>query len=188
MLVKNFVWISRATNRESASSTIVFRTWRLQLLTRKSLKPAEDRLNHKCRSMHIFGVRRIFCWISPNLPEKFLCGKLSLYKFSVSVGYSLSTLTNSKTWRLSFCRLSYSIRLIDHSVGNKGVETSMPEFSGILPEISTNQNFWGCACTSSDSGTQAPRASPESSITIYTVERELACVVYLCHHTHFTNC
>jgi len=27
----------------------------------------------------------------------------------------------------------YSVRLIDHSVGNKCVETSVPEFSGILP-------------------------------------------------------
>jgi len=29
----------------------------------------------------------------------------------------------------------------------------------------------------------ATRATPESSITIYTVERELVCYVYLCHHS-----
>ena len=33
-------------------------------------------------------------------------------------------------------------------IGNRTVETSVPEFPGILPEVSTNQNFWGCACTS----------------------------------------
>jgi len=33
-----------------------------------------------------------------------------------------------------------------HSVTFGGVETSAPEFTGILPGFSTNQNFWGCAC------------------------------------------
>ena len=33
---------------------------------------------------------------------------------------------------------------LNHSIGNKGVETFVPEFSGIL-EFSTNQNFWACA-------------------------------------------
>ena len=42
---------------------------------------------------------------------------------------------------------------------------------------------------SGDSGTQAPRTQPESSITIYISERELACYVYLCHHprSHFNK-
>jgi len=35
---------------------------------------------------------------------------------------------------------------------------------------------------SGDSGTRTPRAQPNSSITRYLVERELACFVYLCHH------
>jgi len=63
------------------------------------------------------GMRRTFC---PNFPKlfcvfrrtflkffvwprkKFLWGKLSPHKFSVAVGRSMSTLTNSKTWRRSF--------------------------------------------------------------------------------------
>ena len=42
---------------------------------------------------------------------------------------------------------------------------------------------------SGDSGTRAPRAYPESSITIYIGEREHACFVYLYHHpqAHFTK-
>jgi len=36
----------------------------------------------------------------------------------------------------------------DNSIVNKRAETSVPEFSGILPEFSTNQNFWGCTCLS----------------------------------------
>ena len=32
----------------------------------------------------------------------------------------------------------------DNSIVNKRVETSVPEFSEISPEFSTNQNFWGC--------------------------------------------
>jgi len=35
------------------------------------------------------GCKRYFARISPNLSEKFLCSKLSLYKVSVSIGYSL---------------------------------------------------------------------------------------------------
>jgi len=34
----------------------------------------------------LLGVQRTFARISPNLPEKLLCDKLSLYKFSVIVG------------------------------------------------------------------------------------------------------
>jgi len=29
----------------------------------------------------------------------------------------------------------------------QNVETFVPEFIQILPEFSTNQKFWGCACT-----------------------------------------
>jgi len=35
----------------------------------------------------------------------------------------------------------------DNSIVNKRVETSVPEFSEISPEFSTNQNFWGCIHT-----------------------------------------
>jgi len=48
----------------------------------------------------------------------------------------------------------YSVGLIDHSIGNKGVEIYLPELSGILPKFSTNQNFWGCACTPSSDTTE----------------------------------
>jgi len=41
----------------------------------------------------------------------------------------------------SYFILIYSVRFIDHSIGNKGVETSVSEFSGISPEFSTNHNF-----------------------------------------------
>jgi len=34
----------------------------------------------------------------------------------------------------------------DNSTVNKRVETSVPEFSGISPEFSTKQIFWGCTC------------------------------------------
>jgi len=50
--------------------------------------------------------------------------------------------------------LFYSVKLIDHSIGNKVVETSVLELSGISPEFSTNPNFWGCACTLSSYTTE----------------------------------
>jgi len=34
----------------------------------------------------------------------------------------------------------------DTSIAYKRVKTSVPGFSGISPEFSTNQNFWGCNC------------------------------------------
>jgi len=85
------------------------------------------------------------------LSEKFLCDKRSPYNVSTAVGYSLSTLKNSQTrfflkvkTKFIFGEkgqsqtfiLFYSIRLIDHSMGNKDAETSGPEFLGILPEFS----------------------------------------------------
>jgi len=33
---------------------------------------------------------------------------------------------------------------LDNSIVNKRIETSVPEFSGIYPEFSTNHNFWRC--------------------------------------------
>ena len=46
---------------------------------------------------------------------------------------------------------------------------------------------WCFEQPSGDSGTRAPRAEPESSITLYIGERELVCFVYLRHHprSHF---
>ena len=111
-----------------------------------------------------------FSRITPNVPDALLCSKLFPCKFSVAVVcLILSTFTNSKIGRHLFffgenfdslflkkknsvlffkVRLLflYSVGIIDHSRGNKGVETSVLEFSGILPEFSRNQNFWGCAC------------------------------------------
>jgi len=60
-----------------------------------------------------------------------------------------------------FC---YSVRFIDHSVGNQFVETSVLEFS-------KNQNFWGCACT------PAPPASAPliEVVGLYKNLTELSC-------------
>ena len=38
----------------------------------------------------------------------------------------------------------FRIKKSDNSIVNKRVETFVPEFSGISPEFSTNQNFWEC--------------------------------------------
>ena len=43
-------------------------------------------------------------------------------------------------------------------------------------------SYWCFQQPSGNSGTRAPRAEPESSITIHIGEREHACFVYLCHH------
>jgi len=40
--------------------------------------------------------------------------------------------------------LFFSEKKSDNSIVNKRVETSVPEFSRISPEFSTNQNFRGC--------------------------------------------
>jgi len=112
----------------------------------------------RCRSKQIFGGTKDI------LTEKFSCGKLHHYKFSEEVGCSLSTHTNFLVHAVSFFWKSKkffgvqevkvrpfiffsSVRLIEHSVGNKRVKNFVSAFSDILPWFSTNQNFWGCTCT-----------------------------------------
>jgi len=66
-----------------------------------------------------------------------------------------------------------------------------------LRQVSRLRNFclffqlfsWCFWQPSRDSGTRAPRAYPESSVTICIRERGLVCFVYLCHHprSHFTK-
>jgi len=41
----------------------------------------------------------------------------------------------------------FRIKKSDNSIVYKRVETSVPGFSGISPQFSTNQNFWGCTCS-----------------------------------------
>jgi len=40
----------------------------------------------------------------------------------------------------------FRIKKSDNSIVKKRVGTSAPEFSGISPEFSSKQNFWGCTC------------------------------------------
>jgi len=91
-----------------------------------------------------------FDHISPILPEK----------FSVVVGYSLSTPTNSKTWTFFFLgkksyfekevevRLFYLFRLIDHSIENNTVETCVRIFK-YFPVIFDKSKLLGVAFTPS---------------------------------------
>jgi len=94
---------------------------------------------HRCRSKQISGVRIIFAPISSNLPEKLLC-------------------YFCQRRRSSFVFLQ---RWAPFLPGFSGIllkfSAILPKFSGILPGFSTNQNFWGCACTTVQCSTLLPK-------------------------------
>jgi len=91
-------------------------------------------------------------YFAPNFP------KLARKKFvpqtfplQISVDFDLPTVAIDKSKSDFYIRL-----LIDHSIGNKGVKTSVPEFS-------TNQNFWGALAP--------PAPTPLIQAVIFEVDR-----------------
>jgi len=94
-------------------------------------------------------MRGIFFPNFPKLAQKLLCGKFSPTNFLQQVvgSHQLSRIgkyevfLEVKNFVLLEKKVSqsfiffYSVRLIDHSIENKGVETCVPEFSGILPNF-----------------------------------------------------
>jgi len=98
--------------------------------------------NHRCRSRQIFGVRKIFARIPPNLSEKFSGNSLCKYFLP------------HRSWTPSFGMTSKKRASCDSPhVGRQFFKVKqrwapyLPVFSGNLPRFSTNQNFWGCDCT-----------------------------------------
>ena len=87
------------------------------------------------------------------------------YKMKLSVFYSKRNIFGKENQSKTFILFS-SVRLIDHSVENKGFETSVPEFSDILtellrimPEFLTNHIIWNCACTPTSPASTQRKAS-----------------------------
>jgi len=90
-------------------------------------------------------ARKIF--VRQTSPTNFLWQLVTRYQLSRTLKHEDFLFSEVK--KIFFekkCPTFHSVRLIDHSIGKKGVETFVPEFLGILPEFSTNQNFWGWAC------------------------------------------
>ena len=116
---------------------------------------------HRCRSKQIFGVAKDFAQIFPNLPKKLSCNfcrsflwcdlnKNGLHLFFCKPWAPF--FEAKQRWASFFPRFS---RILPTYIGllfgfskilPKFLEI-LPGFSGILPRFSTNQNFWGCACT-----------------------------------------
>jgi len=117
---------------------------------------------HRCRSRQIFGVRRIFVRISPNLPENFLGHFLCGYFLTKSIFGAISSKQSTlgaicfqikRRWApfLLICssslpRFSGILRRFSQILSR--FLRILPGFSGILPGFSPNQKFWECACTS----------------------------------------
>ena len=84
----------------------------------------------------VFGYdlqRTVFTYISANVGRHFLR--------SNTVGYHFAQI-----FREFAQTLSDFVKIFRHLAQ---IFRDFPEISGILPGFSTNQNFWGCACTSS---------------------------------------
>jgi len=103
----------------------------------------ENRWKHRW-SKQIYGVRRIFSRIFPNLPEKFLCD-FCLQIISHKDHEKLILVWPPKKGLHMFLG---AIFLSQTTLGAMfpGFSGILPRFSEILSEFSTNLNFCGCAC------------------------------------------
>jgi len=111
--------------------------------------------SHRCRSKQIFGGAKDFC---PNFPK--LARKVILWLLPTNV-------LSQRSWSHFFCvtskkRSSFVFRkrwepffeVKQHWApflfGFLGISHRyfgiFPKFSGIVPGLSTNQNYWRCAC------------------------------------------
>jgi len=123
---------------------------------------------HRCRSKQIFGVAKDFAQIFPNLSKKLSCNfcrsflwcdlnKNGLHLFFCEPWAPF--FEAKQRWASFFPRFS---RILPTYIGLlfgfseilprfSGIlprfSGILPGFSGILPGFSTNQNFWGYACT-----------------------------------------
>ena len=88
----------------------------------------------------LWGVRRIFARISPNLSEEFLCD------------FCLQILSR-EDYEDPYLEVTPNIRASFFEVKQRcapslpGLSEILPWFSGILPGFPTNQKFWRCTCT-----------------------------------------
>jgi len=108
----------------------------------KGAMGAEVPFHHRCRSRKIFGVRRIFFRISPNLPEKFFvqfCQQIFSHKDHEGLFLVWSP---KKGLHVFFHKLWVWFLEVKQRWA-----PFIPGFSGILLRFSANQHFWGCACT-----------------------------------------
>ena len=102
----------------------------------KGAMEAEVPFHHRCRSRQIFGVRRNFARISPNLLEKFF------------VQFCLESFSHKDHEHLFGCGLQkkafmcFSANFGCHVLKSNNAGC-IPGFSGILLRFSANQNFWG---------------------------------------------
>jgi len=87
----------------------------------------------------------------------------------LSVFYSKRNIFGKENQSKTFIFVS-TVRLIDHSVENKGFKTSVPEFLDILTELLrilpaflTNHIIWNCACTPA-----SPASLPLKAPNVYS--------------------
>jgi len=90
-----------------------------------------------CWSKQIFGGAKDFLPNFPNLPKKLSCNCCRPFLWCELQKNGL---------HLFSCK-SLAPFLPRFSVILPKFSQILPKFSGILPGFSTNQNFWGCACT-----------------------------------------
>jgi len=92
-------------------------------------------------SRHILGGA-IFCPHVPKVARKVICATFACNFSPTKIIKTFFGVTSKIGLHMFFCKPWAPF----FEVKQRWM-SFLPGFSGILPKFSTNQNFWGCACT-----------------------------------------